>query len=802
MNKLLVVLFLLMQGKVSAQQLRGKVTDADGNPMAGVTVVWRAQNEQQQLTDAAGRFSLAVAPPGVLLVFAPGHELLQQSINQLPAAALELRLVPLRIALGEIEVRQRADSSFSISRLRAVEGFGIYAARKTELVVVQEVTANLATNNARQLLAKVAGLNIWESDGAGLQLGIGARGLSPNRTSNFNVRQNGYDIAADALGYPESYYTPPAEALERIALVRGAASLQYGTQFGGMINFELRGAPDSGLAVLARSTVGSFGFRSLFAQAGYRRDRTTFTGYINYKTGNGWRPNSAFDAFTGYAQVGRWSRNRRIYQTLAFTRMHYLAQQAGGLTDFQFAENPRQSVRPRNWFTIDWNLAAHELSWDISSRTRLNSRTFGLYARRAAVGNLERINVADQVTGNRSLIDGYYRNIGHESRLLHRIGLSQLLVGIRLYQGITTARQGDASADSSADFSLLNPDRPEGSDYRFPNRNAALFAEYLWQLNERWSVTAGLRAEYIHTQATGHYRQRVFDFAGNLIVDNRIDEQLQRERSFVLGGFGVSYKPQSHREWYLNVAQNYRAINFSDLRIVNPNFRVDPELTDERGYTADLGYRGRLLPWLQADGSLFLLWYANKIGQLLKSDQAPLFLDYRLRTNVAAARSVGGELLLEADLARSYLAPRKQQLRLFVNTAFTDARYLNSAEPGIAGNRVELVPTVVLRGGVHYRYQQLRAGLQCAWVSSHYSDATNAERTATAVEGRIPAYWVADFSLSYSYQRWAIEASINNLFNQAYFTRRAEAYPGPGIIPSDGRSFFVSLVYRLKPTGQ
>ena len=101
---------------------------------------------------------------------------------------------------------------------------------------MNDVIGNKSTNNPRQIYAKVAGLNIWENDGAGIQLAIGGRGLSPNRVSNFNTRQNGYDISADALGYPESYYTPPTEAVERIEIVRGAASLQYGTQFGGMIN--------------------------------------------------------------------------------------------------------------------------------------------------------------------------------------------------------------------------------------------------------------------------------------------------------------------------------------------------------------------------------------------------------------------------------------------------------------------------------------------------------------------------------------------------------------------------------------
>ena len=32
----------------------------------------------------------------------------------------------------------------------------------------------------------------------------------------FNTRQNGYDMSADALGYPESYYIPPAQAVEKI----------------------------------------------------------------------------------------------------------------------------------------------------------------------------------------------------------------------------------------------------------------------------------------------------------------------------------------------------------------------------------------------------------------------------------------------------------------------------------------------------------------------------------------------------------------------------------------------------------
>jgi Fe(3+) dicitrate transport protein len=130
-----------------------------------------------------------------------------------------------------------------LRRLRGVEGTAIYEGKKNEVIVLEGLNLSLGTNSSRQLFAKVPGMNIWESDAAGLQLGVATRGLDPNRTSNFNTRQNGYDMSADALGYPESYYVPPAEAVAQIEVVRGAASLQYGSQFGGMLNYVLKKAP-------------------------------------------------------------------------------------------------------------------------------------------------------------------------------------------------------------------------------------------------------------------------------------------------------------------------------------------------------------------------------------------------------------------------------------------------------------------------------------------------------------------------------------------------------------------------------
>ena len=116
----------------------------------------------------------------------------------------------------------------------------IYAGKKNDIILLSKINADLSTNNSRQIFAKVPGISIWESDGSGIQTSVASRGLNPNRSWEFNVRQNGYDISPDVFGYPESYYSPPTEAIESIEVVRGAASLQYGPQFGGLLNYKFK----------------------------------------------------------------------------------------------------------------------------------------------------------------------------------------------------------------------------------------------------------------------------------------------------------------------------------------------------------------------------------------------------------------------------------------------------------------------------------------------------------------------------------------------------------------------------------
>jgi len=707
------------------------------------------------------------------------------------------------LEIDSVQITQ-SEKTFGVTRLKDVEGTAIYAGKKSEVVVMKDITANTATNNTRQIYSKIAGLNVWENDGAGIQLGIGGRGLNPNRVSNFNTRQNGYDISADALGYPESYYSPPAEALDRIEIVRGAASLQYGTQFGGLVNFKLKKGPDDKkFEWTSRQTLGSWKFFNTFNSVGGTVGKVNYYAFYQHKSGNGWRPNSQFNVNTAYGSL-IYNVTSKLSLTFQYTFMNYLAHQPGGLTDAEFEADPRQSVRNRNWFRVNWNLAAMILDYHISERLRFNSRFFGLLADRSALGVLTYINRPD-LGGNRDLWIDNYRNWGNESRLLYYFNIkkveSTLLVGFRYYNGHTNRRQGEGNSNSTghaSDFEFPAANYLDYSKYTFPNHNFSVFAENIFYLTSKLSVIPGIRFENIVTRANGFYSNVKTDLAGNIFSIQQVNENRINNRSFVIGGIGLSYKHSHGLQVYANISQNYRSINFNDMRVINPNLKVDPNLKDEKGFSADMGVRGAVGELLNYDVSLFMINYNNRIGSVFVYDTST-FESYRLRTNIAHSRNLGLESFAELDIWRLIKGDKaKMRLSLFSNLTLINAKYLDSKESAFKDKKVELVPSVLWKTGITVKKNRWSVSYQYSYTGQQYTDASNAVFTYNAVNGLIPAYSVMDFTVQYAFKKYfTLIGTINNLANQMYFTRRADSYPGPGIIPSDARSYYLTLQLKL-----
>jgi Fe(3+) dicitrate transport protein len=801
-NSLIFCFFLtssLAQYKISGQLLVRK----NNSPVAACTV-YLDNDQTTTLTDENGSFSFQGLKSGVyqLYITNPEYKISQQTVKiHDKDITLNILLDGYDEVLNEVIVRDK-QSDFGFTRMRGVESMGIYEGKKTEVILPEKLTVNMATNNARQVFAKVAGLNIYENEGAGLQLSIGGRGLDPNRTANFNVRQNGYDISADALGYPESYYTPPVEALGRIQIVRGAASLQYGTQFGGLLNFVMKKAPENKkIELTARQSAGSFGFYNGFTSLGGTVGKLSYYTFVQYKKGNGWRPNSHFNNLNAFFDID-YQLSEKTKIGIDYTHMDYLAQQPGGLSDAMFAADPRQSNRERNWFNVNWDMLALHFDHRFNEKNDFNLRVFSLLANRYSLGfRPNRVATIDD-NSERDLIKGDFLNWGAEARYLKRyyLGkmLSVLLVGNRYYHGYNHSVQGSGSKGKDADFNFIADERFITHDYEFPNRNSSIFLENIFYVHDKFSITPGIRYEYIFTTAEGYYGTISRDLAGNIINVTKTNERRTNERQFVLGGLGLSYKPGTQTDIYANLSQNYRSITFSDMRISNPSSVIDPNMKDEKGQSADFGIRSTQTTSYNFDISTFYLNYNNRIGEVQFYDESNRVL--RKRGNIGRAVIMGIESYAEADFLKM-LYPKNNDLSgvLFVNFAYIHSRYKESEIAGVVGKKVEFVPSTNFKTGLRISYKRWKGSYQLSHLSEQFTEATNAiDGGLTGVVGIIPAYTIMDLSLSYDFKKYfRLEGSVNNLANRMYFTRRATGYPGPGILPSDGRGFYVSLQLKI-----
>ena len=817
--KLLIIISLCtIKGFTQTGKISGVILDENKDPIP-YTSVFLKNIDKVIYTNEYGFFSTQKLKYGdYLLEFQSiGYENLTKKINIISSMNYldKLILKEKTYNLEEFEIIDQ--NEFNIRKLRAIEGVMITQGKKTEAINVENTDANKATNQSRQIYAKIPGLNIWESDGAGIQLGLGGRGLNPSRTSNFNTRQNGYDISADALGYPESYYTPPSEAVDEIQLIRGAASLQFGPQFGGLVNFKLKeGHPNKKIEAVIRNTIGSYGLNNTFLSIGGTSKNWSYYGYGNYKFGDDFRANSSFDVKSGYVKVNNKINNQSSL-SIEFTKMYYLAQQPGGLTDKQFKLKPDTSVRERNWFEVDWNLFAIQYDLELNSNTKFNSRTFGLIASRKAVGNLDKPFYIDFMQ-DRNIISGEFNNIGNESRLIHLYEFSNnpsaFLIGARIYKGFNNNIQANGNNLSTPDFNFTedvinmnDSSLSEATNYKFPSLNIALFGENIFNINNKLSVTPGFRYEYISTSSDGIFRRQELDNANNILFDTVLREKNNQSRDFTILGIGINYKLKEKIEVYSNFSQNYRSINFSDMQITNPNFQINPELKDERGYNFDLGIRGSKSNKLYFDASLYYLFYNNRIGTVwvtqnnisnfnnLPQTTAPYF---QLRTNVSQSRTMGYEMMIETDWWKILINENSNsKLSTFINFSFNDAKYIDSDEPAYNNKKVELVPPISIKSGLSIGNEKYSLSYQFSYTKEHFSDATNSESHPHGIVGLIPTYYIMDFSGKVSIKKMQVEFGINNITNINYFTRRATGYPGPGIIPSMPRNFYICIQIKI-----
>ena len=685
----------------------------------------------------------------------------------------------------------------------------IFSGKKNEVMRLSNINGNLSNNNAREIFSRIPGATVWENEGSGLQINVGVRGLSPNRSWELNTRQNGIDISADVFGYPEAYYNPPLEAVESIQMVRGGASLQFGPQFGGMLNYVLKREKEQSFSFETQNTMGSYGLLSSFNALGKKHKKWSYYFYNHFRSAKSWRENNRFSARNTHAFI-EYRFSEKTIISAEYTNSDYEMQQPGGLTDAQFEANPRQSNRARNWFGVPWNIFSVNFDTKVTANFGVNIKAFGLIGERNSVGFTAAATVDDAISvttnqyANRRVDSDSYKNLGVENRNLYQYKIGKatnnLAFGIRLYEA-KTERFQKGKGTTASDFDMsINGNYPVA--LQFKTKNAAVFAENQFKITDKFSVTLGFRFEHINSTPVG----RIDIVAGNDVAF----EQKTIVRNKPLFGFGFEYKIYK-TNFYANISQAFRPVLFSDLTPTAVVDVVDPNLKDASGYNADIGYRGVYKGILNFDVGVFYLSYNNRVGgirQFINNDTSQG--TYLFRTNLGETRNKGIESFIDLNITKMLgIHQTYGNLDIFASMAFIDSKYVNFkittttgtapnvtiSETNLAGNQVENAPRYIHNFGMTWSTNNFTATVQYKMSGTVFTDANNSViPSSNGQTGLLNGYRIVDFSSEYKFlKNYNLRAGVNNIFDKNYTTRRSSGYPGLGILPGEGRTFYISI---------
>ncbi len=682
--------------------------------------------------------------------------------------------------------------------LPLIKGTYLFAAKKSEVISLSKSDANLTDNNPRQIFAKVPGVFVYENDGTGNQVNIATRGLTAHRSWEMNVRHNDVMTNSDLYGYPASHFNAPTESIERIEIVRGSGALQYGAQFGGMVNYITKEADSTKpFSFETQNAVGSYGLLSTYNAVGGKTKKLQYYAYLNYRKSNGYRENSDYRYFATHAHLS-YQFNNQLRLRLEYNYMDYTNHVNGGLTDAQFYENPRQSTRKRNYYSPTIHVPSLRLDYDINKNTSINFISSAILGSRNSVQFIALSTVKD--TFNTALgsfnprqvdIDQYH-SYSNELRLRHHYSLfslpATLAAGIR-YINNDLHRMQVGKGTTGNDYDLTLTDPQWGRDLHFKTQNVSVFAEQLLQVSSKLLLTAGIRFENGETKMNGSIKNYT---AGEI--------PLQIPHRFALLGAGLQYNWSENISLFANWAQAYRPVIFADIIPTTNLNKIDHNIKDAAGSNAELGIRGKINQYLHFDMTLFNMVYRNRTGNIALAENSQTYL---YKTNIGNALTQGVELYLEwqpMQWLTGYRSPFR--LSIFTSTAYIHARYasgrvaVNGNNIDVKGNRIETTPQWISRNGLQMGYKGLSSTLQYSITGKSYADALNTVApNSSGTIGLVPGYQLVDWNFAWRFAgHYNIKLALNNLFNKQYFTERPPFFPGPGgLYPSDGRSVIFSV---------
>ncbi len=692
------------------------------------------------------------------------------------AAAISLALL---VASGPIHAETEAETdsghfqevqvsellaSIALPRIRVVAPtpLGLSLTPGAVYTIDAEDVEMVQPRSTEDLLRRVPGIYVKREEDSAVVTNIGVRGL-PAGDYKTLVLEDGVPIQPGIFVGNSRYYNPRVQRMEGAEILKGASSLRYGpNNIGGVINFLTR-TPDDGVAVTGQ--VGSWNTREAMVEIGGSSPSSDsrFGIIATHATSDGWN-DKGWDMTDVMVKAGS------AIGTNHFVGVKFLYYENDANISYRgyfpdaFDAGARFNPAPDDFFLTDRRAFDVNHDWEINPQMRLQtvvywsemSRDYWRFLVDGAVANADGLtewNFTDTVQGNNRAFERY----GFESRLSLRHGLlgvnNDAEFGVRYMQ--------EEMQDVTVRADRATPRNPVGAFLR--NRvdsadSLAFFAQNRFEVNEAFSVTAGLRVET--------YEQKRNDLRA------AIDPVDTFSNTEWLPGIGATFQLNPSAQFYGSVY-----VAFAPPLVGSVVGSDDVPTEAEKSVNLDFGVRGAAGA-LNYQLAAFQMDFSNQVDPGISDIRAP---------NEGSALIQGLEASLGYELGGGF--------QLDGNVTWIPTAEFGEDRPGQAedGNRLPYSPEWAANLALSYRAEGLKTALLFNYTGQVFGDGMNRIEIdpLNHMGGRIPSYATVDLTASYDFNAsLRVFGGIRNLADRRYIAGlRQGIYAGPE------RSFDIGLKF-------
>jgi Fe(3+) dicitrate transport protein len=641
--------------------------------------------------------------------------------------------------------------------------------------------------SVNEALRQTAGVYPRDEEGLGLRPNIGIRGLSPTRSSEVLLLEDGLPLTYGPYGDNATYSHPPLRRFERIEILKGASQVRFGPHtVGGVVNYISPNAPtEFGGSLFVAG--GDNGYGEAAASLGGEIADFRLLGHVSTTVFDGVRDNHGLE-FADYSLRAErtLAPGHELIARVAVNRENSQVSYSG-LTQAEFDANPYGNPFPNDRFETQRYTGALTHAWEMSPSLTLRTSAYSLYFnrdwwRQSSNSSQRPSDSADPACGGMANLS---TTCGTEGRLreYHQYGVESRLTWETAFLGADATIETGARWHTERQSRLqVNADTPTG---RTPGviaennlRTAdALSAFVLADLDfGRFSISPGVRVESIEYERT------------NWLTAATASTDLTE----VIPGLGLTFDLSEQLVIYAGVHRGFSPPRIEDI-VTNAGGTVD--LDAEESINWELGLRGSPTSGLDIDVGAFVMDFENQIVPASVAGGVGATLTSAGETRHSGVEASVRYSLRDAGLMQNDDIYFRTALTWVGEAEFVGTRFSNISGFGgvsVSGNRLPYAPEWIASAALGYaRGEWLNLQAEVQYTGEMFTDDLNTVAPiANGQRGQIEESTILNLAANFTPGGGdtTFFVTVKNVTDELYMVDRAR-----GILPGAPRLWQVGV---------